>query len=93
MPRDMDDGSNVFGMEEGCPEHGGDYMLECTACGEEFCARCYPRSAVCDDCAESSGLDEEPRGADFDDVGKVGKVLDDEDAAERAKNGDDDDSP
>jgi len=93
MPQEQDDGANVFGMEEGCPEHGSDYMIECTACGEEFCTRCYPRSTVCEDCAEGSGLDEEPRGADFDDVGKVGKVLDDEAADERAKSDDDDESP
>jgi len=92
MPRDMDEVSNVFGMEEGCPEHGSERMIECTACGVEFCTLCFPRSAVCADCAEESGLDDEARDGDFDDVGKVGKVLDDEAADERAKN-DDDESP
>ncbi len=92
MLRDMEETDNVFGMEEGCPEHGGEYMMECTVCGEEFCARCFARSAVCADCAESTGLEEDARGEDFDDVGKVGKVLDDEAADERAKN-DDDESP
>lgn len=92
MPRDMDEENNVFGMEEGCPEHGGERMVECTACGEEFCTLCFPRSAVCPDCAESSGLDEDAKGEDFDDVDKLDKVLGDEDAAGRAAN-DDEDSP
>ena len=92
MLRDMEEASNVFGMEEGCPEHGSERMVECTACGVEFCTLCFPRSAVCADCAEDAGLDEDARGADFDDVGKLGKVLDDEAADERAKN-DDDESP
>lgn len=91
MPRDMDEDSNVFGMEEGCAEHGGERMLECTACGTEFCALCFPRSPVCADCAEEGDLDEDG-DEDFDDVGKVGKVLDEEERDGRGKN-DDDDSP
>jgi len=87
MPRDMDEETNVFGMEEGCAEHGSERMMECNACGAEFCALCFPRSVVCADCAEEATLDE-----DFDDVGKRGKVLDDEDADERGKSDDEDGS-
>lgn len=87
----MDDESNVFGMEEGCPEHGSERMIECTACGTEFCTLCFPRSAVCADCAEEANLDEDANDEDFDDVGKVGKVLDDDAGEEGGK--DDEESP
>ena len=85
MPEDMEESNNIFGLEEGCPEHGSERMIECTACGMEFCTFCFPRSVVCADCAEDSGLEEEAQGGDFDDVDKLGKVLDDEAADERAK--------
>ena len=81
MPRDLEEETNVFGMEEGCAEHGGERMMECNACGTEFCALCYPRSPVCADCAEDADPDEDASDGDFDDVGKPGKVLDDEDTA------------
>ena len=81
MPLDTNEDSNVFGMDEGCPEHGSARMIECSACGGEFCALCFPRSAVCADCAEGGGLEEDARGEDFDDVTKVDKVLDEDKAA------------
>ena len=84
MPRDMDEENNVFGMEEGCPEHGGERMLECTACGEEFCALCFPRSAVCADCAEGGGLDEDAKDENFEDVDKLDKDSDDADDDEES---------
>jgi len=92
MPMDLEEENNVFGMHEGCPEHGAEHMAECTACGEEFCAMCFPRSAVCADCAEGGGLDDDARGEDFDDVGKLDKILDDDAAASKAA-GDEDESP
>ncbi|TAN39103.1 MAG: hypothetical protein EPN23_00560 [Verrucomicrobia bacterium] len=80
MPMDLEEENNVFGMNEGCPEHGAEHMAECTACGEEFCALCFPRSAVCADCAESSSLDDDARTEEFDDVEKIDKLLDDQEA-------------
>jgi hypothetical protein len=74
-------------MEEGCPEHGSDHMTECTACGEEFCTLCNPRTSVCPDCAEGSGLDEEARGEDFEDVGKLDKLLDENEYETRTSSG------
>jgi len=84
MPRDMDDENNMFGMEEGCPEHGSERMAECTACGEEFCTLCFPRSAVCADCAEGGGLDEDAKEEDYADADKLDKNLEDEDADEES---------
>ena len=78
MPMNLEDENNVFGMQEGCPEHGAERMVECTACGEEFCTLCFPRSAVCADCAESSGLDDAAATGEFDDEGKLDKLLGDE---------------
>lgn len=81
MPMDLE---NVFGMNEGCPEHGAEHMAECTACGGEFCAKCFPRSAVCADCAEGGALDDDTRSGDFEDVDKLGKIIDDDAAASTA---------
>ena len=44
----------------GCPVHGEDYMRECSVCGEEFCALCFPNSDVCEECtAQGRDLDDE----------------------------------
>ena len=72
----IEEESNVFGMEEGCPQHGSDRMAECTVCGGEFCSRCFPRSSVCADCAEGSEVVEEARGEDVTDVSKLCKLID-----------------
>ncbi len=46
----------------GCGVHGEDFLRECTMCGIEFCAACFPNSALCSDCAAQGDLDleEEP---------------------------------
>ena len=92
MAMDLEEENNVFGMNEGCPEHGAEHMAECTACGEEFCAKCFPRSAVCADCVEGGGLDDDAHGEDFDDVGKLDKLLKD-DAATPDPAGHEEESP
>ena len=48
---------------DGCPVHGEDYMRECSVCGEEFCAQCFPNSDVCEECAaEGRDLDDDETG-------------------------------
>ena len=48
---------------EGCPVHGEDYMRECSVCGEEFCAQCFPGSDVCEECAaQGRDLDDDEDG-------------------------------
>jgi len=87
MAQNLEETNNVFGMEEGCPEHGSDHITECTACGEEFCTLCHPRSSVCPDCAEGGSLDDEARGDDFDDVGRLDKLLDENESEIRPRSG------
>jgi hypothetical protein len=85
MAMDLEEENNVFGMHEGCPEHGVEHVAECTACGEEFCTQCFPRSTVCADCAESSGLDDDARAEEFDDVEKIDKLLGDQEVTPDAE--------
>ena len=78
------DETSFFGMNEGCPLHGDDYMRECTMCGAEFCRLCHPKATVCPDCAavegdenleEAEGVEE---GPDFDDVENLNDLLEEE---------------
>jgi hypothetical protein len=87
----MDD-TSIFGMDQGCPIHGDDFMKECSMCGAEFCRLCHPKATVCPDCAaeEDEELDEEElEDADFDDVENLDDILEsdedeeDEDDAEK----------
>ena len=78
----VDSESNLFSMDQGCPTHGDEHMRECSMCGAEFCRLCFPRSAVCSDCADEADTDTE-EGADFDDVKNLDEVLDDDEEAEK----------
>ena len=40
----------------GCDIHGENFLRECTMCGIEFCAACFPNSALCSDCAAQAEL-------------------------------------
>jgi hypothetical protein len=78
--------SSIFSMGQGCPVHGDEYLKECNMCGAEFCRICFPRTAVCPDCADQEG-EEELDGEDapdFDDVSDLDKYLDDDEEAEKA---------
>jgi len=49
-------------------------------CGQEFCRACFSGSAVCPDCAENEGEDDDAEEApDFDDVSNLNELLEDED--------------
>jgi len=92
MPMDLEEANNVFGMNEGCPEHGAEHMTECTACGAESIRRRIPRSAVCADCAEGGSLDNAVGTGEFSDADKLDRLLDDDKAAPGAA-GDEDENP
>ena len=87
-----DDVTGMYGVEPGCPVHGDEYMRECSMCGAEFCRRCFPRSAVCPDCADQTDEDEE-EGPDFDDVSNLGEVLEDDEEADKRISESDDELP
>ncbi len=76
----VDEESNAYGMGAGCPVHGDERMKECGMCGTEFCRICFPRSAVCPDCAEQvdDEDDEENDTSDFDDITHVGMLIEDD---------------
>lgn len=80
----MNDEPSIYelGMEQGCPVHGDEQMRECSMCGAEFCRLCFPRSAVCPDCAEQESEDEDEDAPDFDDVERLDDLLDEEDDEE-----------
>jgi len=80
----VDEESNAFGMGQGCSVHGDDHMKECSMCGAEFCRICLPRTAVCPDCAEQSEDDDEEKdSSEFDDITRVGTVVEDEEKEEK----------
>ena len=70
--------SNAFGMGLGCAVHGDEHMRECSMCGAEFCRICVPRSAVCPDCVEQPDDEDEKDNSDFDDITRIGDVVEDE---------------
>jgi hypothetical protein len=85
--------TSAFGMGQGCPVHGDEHMKECSMCGAEFCRVCFPKKAVCPECGEQSD-DEVGDNPDFDDVGKLDTVLDEEDEDEKdAKDDEEEDVP
>lgn len=87
----MDDHIGVFGLEPGCPIHGDDHMRECGMCGTEFCRVCFPRSAVCPDCADQKEDDAEEEDPDFEDVKKVDDVLNEDAEADKLVSEEDED--
>lgn len=76
----VDEESNAFGLGQGCAVHGDDHMRECSMCGAEFCRICFPRSTVCPDCAEQTEDEDDDTkdNSDFDDITRVGTVVEDE---------------
>jgi hypothetical protein len=68
MAWDADNG--IFGLDQECPLHGDEPMVECRMCGSEFCRSCHPGSRICPDCAEAEGVDDEIE--DIDEEGEEG---------------------
>ncbi|HBA82698.1 MAG TPA: hypothetical protein DCZ95_01270 [Verrucomicrobia bacterium] len=91
----VDEETGVYGMGQGCPVHGDEYMKECSMCGAEFCRICVPRSAVCPDCADQADEedDDEEEAPDFDDVRNLNEVLGADEEAERLTQEDDSEIP
>ncbi len=85
----VDEESNAYGLGGGCPVHGDEYMKECSMCGAEFCRICVPRSTVCPDCAEQSEDedDETKDSSDFDDITRVGTVVENDGEETEEKDG------
>ena len=79
--------SNAFGMGLGCAIHGDEHMKECSMCGNEFCRICVPRSAVCPDCVEQTDDEDEKDNSDFDDIPRVGDVVEDEEKEDELAEG------
>ena len=52
------------GYGSGCDIHGEDFLRECTMCGIEFCAACFPNSALCPDCAAQADLGDDEEEAE-----------------------------
>jgi uncharacterized Zn finger protein (UPF0148 family) len=56
--------NGLFGMDQECPDHGDEMMIECSACGTEFCRGCFPGARTCPTCNE---IEEEEKEPDNDD--------------------------
>ncbi|MBN1269842.1 MAG: hypothetical protein JXB04_09655 [Kiritimatiellae bacterium] len=92
----MEEPSAFFGLTDGCPVHGDEFMKECSMCGAEFCARCHPKWTVCPDCADEPDAESEDThadDADFEDVRDVGALLEDDEAMQRVLGEADEDLP
>jgi len=89
----MSEASGLYGLGQGCPLHGDEYMRECGLCGCEYCRSCH-RGVVCPDCAaesEEASLDDEPESSpDFEDVKNVDALLGEDKEAERILKDDED---
>ncbi|MDD2520696.1 MAG: hypothetical protein PHR34_07055, partial [Kiritimatiellae bacterium] len=59
MNFDDEEFSPYSGFGTGCDLHGEDFLRECTMCGIEFCAACFPNSALCPDCAAQAEFDDD----------------------------------
>ena len=77
----FDENDMMYGMGEGCPYHGEQFMQECSMCGAEYCARCHAGS-VCPECAEAQAQDEDEsdssvveRNADDSAVGRAPREV------------------
>jgi len=83
-----DEQTNFYMMGQGCSVHGDEYMRDCSMCGAEFCTKCYPGSAVCEECAVQDDEEDEDEDSDFADVSNLGSLLnkdefDDDDVEEQ----------
>ena len=85
---DDEEYSPYGGYGSGCDIHGENYLRECTMCGIEFCAACFPQSALCPDCAAQAEIDddEEPeeKTEEEKDLALLEGFNDDEPSAEES---------
>ena len=70
------EGEGLFGMEPGCDLHGDDRMRECSLCGVEFCALCFPRSVMCPGCASEAVEDDLEEDPELNDTHGADELLD-----------------
>ena len=68
------DDLRMYGMQQGCPVHGDDQMIDCTMCGYEFCRTCFRNSLVCPDCAEEAKNDSDEDN-DYDELRNIDRLL------------------
>lgn len=76
MNMDEEDYNPFGGYSSGCELHGEDSLRECTLCGIEFCAACFPQSTLCSDCAAQGGLDADDEDVEPTDEEKELLLLD-----------------
>ncbi len=80
----LDDSEPMFSLGGGCMVHGDEFMTECSICGAEFCARCFPGVRLCSDCAMTQPDDDDPDAA----PAEPGAADDDEDVEKLLKEAD-----
>ena len=80
MNMEEEEFSTYGAFSSGCDIHGEDFLRECTMCGIEFCAACFPNSALCSDCAAQGDLDleDEPPSEEDKELLLLGDLPDDE---------------
>jgi superfamily II helicase len=78
----VDDEAAAFGLGDGCPVHGDDYMSECKMCGMQFCRACNRNASICPDCADQD-LDDDEDDADFEDVENLDALLEKDDEIDK----------
>jgi len=79
----MEDEENLFGLYQGCPVHGEEFMKECSVCGAEFCGQCFPGASVCPSCSsqvDDEDIEDDPDFADIDNLDEL--IGDDEEMEE-----------
>lgn len=77
MSWDADDG--LFGLDQECPVHGDESMVECRMCGAEYCRSCHPRSRICPTCTaeeQQDGIDDDLDDEDEPFDPDVAEVMD-----------------
>ncbi|MDD2235840.1 MAG: hypothetical protein PHP44_01810 [Kiritimatiellae bacterium] len=78
----MGDEENLYELYQGCPLHGEEFMRECSVCGGEYCAQCFPASGVCPNCSAEVDDDELDEDPDFSDVDDLDTLIGEDDEAE-----------
>jgi hypothetical protein len=74
---------DLYMLNGECPSHGDGFIVECRVCGREFCARCFPNSSRCQECANEESFNEDEDMQSIDAVVEVDeeveKILDESD--------------
>jgi hypothetical protein len=90
-----DEESGIFGLGQGCPLHGDEFLRECSMCGTEFCTKCYSPVSVCPNCSMEVGEadDDEEEEPDFEDVKDLDALLGKDEEVEKILNEEEDIPP